>query len=241
MLLVFLKDAAHRAQRANEYRFAVWAEDEPAEDVLDLDVSPALADAMSRPRPKPDNSGFMRVGAAEYSAVEDAAGDGPSGPPGRVETLPAFRGAGNPTVVLRPHDDGTLPADLRETAATSALLAPFAGSGREDGGRMQAGRCRRSVARRADPAVPLCDVRRVHCRRARERRRLHRDYRRTRRRRAGRDEDRRGGRTERVACRISSGDTHLASTAPDPLAFERLLESRLAEVGVKGQDDAGCG
>ncbi|MDE2907470.1 MAG: hypothetical protein OXQ28_15450 [Acidobacteriota bacterium] len=99
LLLVFLKGAAHRAQR--EYRFAVWAEDDPAEDVLDLDLSPALADAMSRPRPKPDNSGFMRAGAAAHSAVEDAAGDGPSGPRARVETLPAFRGAGNPTVVPR--------------------------------------------------------------------------------------------------------------------------------------------
>ena len=41
------------------------------------------------------------------------------------------------------------------------------------------------------------------------------------------------------ACRISSGDTHLASTAPDPLAFERVVESRLAEVGVRGQDGTG--
>ena len=51
LLLVFLKDAAHRDQR--EYRFAVWAEREPAEDGLDLEVSLGLLDAMCSPRQKP--------------------------------------------------------------------------------------------------------------------------------------------------------------------------------------------
>ena len=40
------------------------------------------------------------------------------------------------------------------------------------------------------------------------------------------------------ACRISVGDTHLASTAPDARSFERLLKSRLAEIGVHRQDDS---
>ena len=71
LLLVFLKDAAHRAQR--EYRFAVWAEDEPAEDVLDLDVSPALADATSRPRPKPDK---QRIHAGRRGGVLGGRGRG---------------------------------------------------------------------------------------------------------------------------------------------------------------------
>ena len=66
MLLIFVKDAAHWGQR--EYRFAVCAEAEPAEDVLNLGVSPAMADAMSKPRPEPEGSGFMRAGAEEYSA-----------------------------------------------------------------------------------------------------------------------------------------------------------------------------
>ena len=39
LLLVFLKDAARRAQR--EYRFAVWAEDEPVEDASSAPTSPA--------------------------------------------------------------------------------------------------------------------------------------------------------------------------------------------------------
>ena len=43
------------------------------------------------------------------------------------------------------------------------------------------------------------------------------------------------------ACRISVGDTHLASTAPDTRSFERILRSRLAEVGVRSEDDAASG
>ena len=59
--------------------------DEPAEEVMDLDVSPALVDALRKPRPEPEDSGFVRAGAAEYSAVEDAAGDGPSEARARVD------------------------------------------------------------------------------------------------------------------------------------------------------------
>ena len=215
LLLIFLKDAAHRAQR--EYRFAVWAEDDPAEDVLDLDVSPALADAMMRPRPKPDNSGFMRAGAAEYSAVEDAAGDGPSGPRGRVETLPAFRDVGNPTVVPRPNDAETLPADLREMATASAALAAL----REAIEKARA-ECRQDAAAAAWHAERVL---RVLCAtfgaciagvRASERgfivitADLAGD---------GLVETRIVvGPEGKCACRITAGDTHLASTAPDPLA-----------------------
>ena len=40
-------------------------------------------------------------------------------------------------------------------------------------------------------------------------------------------------------CRISAGETHLACTAPDGRSFEAVLKSRLAEIGVNGQDDIG--
>ncbi len=238
LLLVFLKDAAHRAQR--EYRFAVWAEDDPAEDVLDLNVSPALADAMSRPRPKPDNSGFMRAGAAKYSAVEDAACDGPSGPRGRVETLPAFRGAGNPTVVPRPPDGDTLPADLRETAAASAALAAL-----REAVEMAGAECGQDAAAAAWHAEPvlrfLCATFGACIAGVRGSgdgfivitAELAGD---------GPVETRIVvGPDGTCASRIPAGDTHLASTAPDPLVFEQVQESRLAEVGVNGQDDAGRG
>ena len=54
LLLVFTKHAAHHAQR--EYRFLVWAEDDPAEDVVDFAVSPALVDAMWKPHGEPFDS-----------------------------------------------------------------------------------------------------------------------------------------------------------------------------------------
>ena len=43
------------------------------------------------------------------------------------------------------------------------------------------------------------------------------------------------------ACKVSTADGHLASDAPDVRAFEKVLESRLAEAGVRGQtgDDRG--
>ena len=37
------------------------------------------------------------------------------------------------------------------------------------------------------------------------------------------------------ACKISTGNTHVASTAPDVRSFERVLKQRLTEVGVHGQ------
>ena len=43
-----------------------------------------------------EGSGLVRPGAAEYSVVEGAAGDGSPEARERVETLPAFLGAGNP-------------------------------------------------------------------------------------------------------------------------------------------------
>ena len=100
----------------------MWAEDDPAEDVVDLEVSPALVDAMRKPRPELEDRGFVRPGAAEYSAVEDADRDGSPGARARVETLPAFLGAANPTVVPRFHDPETLPGDLRETATVRAVV-----------------------------------------------------------------------------------------------------------------------
>ncbi len=231
LLLVFLKDAARRPQR--EYRFAVWAEDDPAEAVLDLDVSPALVDAMRRPRPEREGSGFVRPGAAEYSAVEEPDGDGSSRARARVETVPAFLGAGNPTVVPRPHDAETLPDDLRETAAVRAAVEAL----HETVGTADAG-CRKDAAAAAWHAAPVlrflctafgCGI-------------------------AGMRVNEDGfivvtaelsaagaveasiavGPEGTCACTVSAGDTHLASTAPDVRSFERVLKERLAEVGVPG-------
>ena len=228
LLLVFLKDAARRAER--EYRFLLWAEDEPAEDVLDLDVSAALVDAMRKPRPEPEGAGFVRPGAAEYSAVEELDGGGSSR--ARVETLPAFLGAGSP-VVAPPRRDAAPPppGDPRETAAEHAAVEAL----REAVDAADAG-CRKDAAAAAWHARAvvrfLCatlggDVAAVRV-----------------------NED--GfivvaaefsgavgasiavGPDGSCACTVSAGDTHLAATAPDVRSFERVLQERLAEVGVPG-------
>ena len=228
LLLVFVKNAAHRDQR--EYRFAVWAEADPAEDVLDLDVSPALADAMSNPRPEPEGSGFMPAGGEEYSAVEDGDDDGPSRARARVETLPVFPGAGNPTMVPLHHDAETLPSDLRETAAARAAVEVLREAAERAGGVKAA-----AAAWHAEPVVWfLCTA--LDCRIAGMR--------------VNEDgfivvtaELTGNGPVETrivvgpdgtCACGISSGDTHLGATALDGRAFEQVLRERLVEVGVRG-------
>ena len=229
LLLVFLKDAAHRAQR--EYRFAVWAEDDPVEEALDLDVSPALVDAMRKPRSQPEGSGFVRAGAAEYSAVEELEGDGSSRARARVETLPAFLGAASPTVAPRPHDAESLPGDLRETATVRAAVEAL----HEAVGMADAG-CRKDAAAAAWHAEPvlrlLCSAFGCVI--------------------AGMRVSEEGfivvtaepsaadaveasitvGPEGTCACTVSAGDTHLACTAPDVQSFERAVRERLAEAGL---------
>ena len=234
LLLVFVKHAAHRAQR--EYRFLVWAEDEPAEDVLDLDASSALVGAMLKPRPEPEGGGFVRPGAAEYSAVEDAAGGGASGARARVEALPAFLGAGNPAVAPRPGDVETLPAAVRETADVragiealrSAVDRANAGCGKDAAaagwhaeavvrflcatfgcgvGSVQVGEDGFIVIAAELPGDDLVEVSITV------------------------------GPEGTCACRISAGGAHTAATAADVRSFETLLTERLAQVGVVASGD----
>ena len=231
LLLVFLKDAAHRAQR--EYRFAVWAEDEPAEDVLDLDASPALVDAMRKPRPQPEGSGFVRPGATEYSAVEELEGDGPSRARTRVEALPAFLGAGNPTVVPRSHDTGTLPGDQRETATVRAAVEAL----HEAVDAADAG-CRKDAAAAAWHAEPALRFLHAALGCAIAGMRVNEDgFIVVTAELAGNravEASIAVGPEGTYACTVSAGDTHLACTAPDVRSFERALKERLAELGVPG-------
>lgn len=228
LLLVFMKDAAHRAQR--EYRFAVWTGDDPAEDVLDLDVSAALVDAMRKRRPQPEGSGFVRAGAAEYSAVEEPAGDGFS--PARIETLPAFLGTGRPTVAPRPYDD-TLPGDLRETATVRAVVEAL----HEAVDRADAG-CRKDAAAAAWHAESVLGFLSAEFGCAITGVRVSEDglIVVTAEFSAARavEASIAVGPEGTCACKFSAGDAHLASTAPDVRSFERVLKERLAEVGVLG-------
>ena len=120
LLLVFLKDAAMRAQR--ESRFAVWMEQQPEEDTVDLEVSPALVDAMWKPRPEPEGSGLVPAGASESSTIEEIDGGGSPRERMHVEVLPAFAARSNPAVAPRRYDAEELASDLREAATAHASV-----------------------------------------------------------------------------------------------------------------------
>ena len=248
LLLVFLKHAAHRPQR--KYRFVVWAEREPEEDRVDLEVSPALADAMWRPRQQPEGSGLVPPGMNESSSVEELRDPGQPASV-RVEALPAFLGARNPAVAPRSYDRETLPDELRETATVRGAVETLREAvDRSDvAGRQDAA----AAAWHAEPVVrflcatldgAIAGVRVTEDGFIAITAQLAGD---------GPVETRIAvGPDGTCACTIRSGETLLASessptayrfrlTAPDPWAFERVLKSRLAEVGVHGEDDTGGG
>ena len=231
LLLVFAKHAAQRAER--EYRFLVWAEDEPPEDVVDLAVSPALVDAMWKLRSEPEGSGFLRAGPEEYSAVEELEGDGPLRAPSRVETMPAFLGTGNPAVAMRPRDDEAPPGGTTETATAGAEVEAL----REAVDRADPG-CRKDAAAAAWHAEPVLRFLRVtfvgvvaHVRVSED------GFIAITAQLPGDNQVEASiavGPEGTFACTVSAGETHLASTAPDARSFERVLKERLAEAGALG-------
>ena len=94
---------------------------------------------------------MLPAGGAEYSAVEDADGDGPSGARPRVEVLPVRAESGNPAVAPRPHGIETPAGDPREAAVRAALAGGVAGRPVD---RPAAG-CRRDAAAAAWHAGPV--------------------------------------------------------------------------------------
>ena len=236
LLLVFAKDAAQRVQR--EYRFAVWAEDEPAEDVLDLDISPALADAVSKPRPEPEGSGLMRAGADEYLAVEDAEGNDSTGATARVEFLPAFLAPGNPAVTPRVHSVETPRGEIHETDTARAALEALRSS--VDKSEAQYRKHAAAAAWHAEPIVRfLCATfgGAIASVRVNEEGYIVIAA------------ELPGGNLVAAtitvgpdgtcACRITAGGVDVAATAPDVRSFEEVLRCRLLELGVRSQDAAG--
>ena len=71
----FSRSTRHGAKRVQRLLFS--AKGEPEENRVDLGASPVLVDAMWKPRPEPEGRGFVRAGAAEYSAVDNRDVDGP--------------------------------------------------------------------------------------------------------------------------------------------------------------------
>jgi len=233
LLLVFMKDASYRAQR--EYRFAVWTVEEPAEDRVDLKVSPALLEAVRRERPEPEASGFVSAEVEESSALREIAGAGSCGLGPRVDTLPSFT-PGNTAikssryVIASPSDAGA-EATVVPTAAVRALRDAVAAAH---------AKCRLEAAAAAWYAEPIIrsfcssfgdEI--AHVRVS--------------------DENFivistavlpgavpvqatiAIGPEDTYACKITSGGTHTAHTAPDAQSFEELLKKRLLEVGVRGR------
>ena len=119
LLLVFLKHTVHRAQR--EYRFTVWTEEEPAEDWIDLDVTPALLQAMRKKRPELEGSGFVSAGVEESSTMEDIGGPGSSGRRLQVEAVPALA-AQDATIAPQRYVPERPPADAPEAAVAYATV-----------------------------------------------------------------------------------------------------------------------
>ena len=226
-----MKHAAHRAQR--EYRFAVWAEEEPKEDQVDLEVSPALLDAVQRPRKAPEGSGFVSAGRRSLQPSRKrtrAAGQGRECGSRRSR---AFAGYGNPTVRPRRYVE-RLPDDLRETmtayAAIDAMRGAVAGS--DASGQRDAA----AAAWHAEPIVRfLCSTFGdgiVGVRGSEE------NFIVITAEFSGDDLIETSiavGPDGTCACKMSVGETHLASMAPDVRSFERVLKDRLAEMGVLGE------
>ena len=234
LLLVFLKDAAQRDQR--EYRFFVWAEDEPSEDRVGLEVSPALVDAVWKPRKEPEGSGFVPAGADESLSVERMDYGGSSRAGGRVEALPALLGATNPTVAPWGDAVETVPRHLPETTVAPAAAVAALRAAVE---RVATG-SRRDAAAAAWHAEPVV---RFFCSTFGEGI-------------AGVRVSEEGfivvaaelagnglveasiavGPDGTCACRVSAGGAHMACTAADGRSFERVLKERLAEAGVRRRD-----
>ena len=119
LLLLFLKDVAYCRHR--EYRFVVWAEEEPRESSLDLSISSALIEAMQTPPRDPHGGGYLPAGVEESATVETLADV--SRPSERVEVLPVVAGTGNPTVAPRGYDVARLPGDPGEGTTAYAAFA----------------------------------------------------------------------------------------------------------------------
>ena len=237
LLLLFLESAAHRARR--EYRFAVWAQDEAGRDRVDLQVSPALLDAMQNP-PKAAAAGGigMSAGVDERAVIEEVDDHGPPRVQVQVEAPPGSPGTINPIVAPARYDAERLPDDLRATAAIHAAAEAL----RAAVDQLDTGSSRDAAAAawRAEAVVRFfCSTYGGGITGVRV------------------SEDSfivitaeipgneliavtiAVGPDGTCACQVSTAHGQVASAAPDTRSLEQVLSSRLAEVGVRGQGAAG--
>ena len=236
LLLLFMESAAHRAQR--EYRFAVWAQEEPGRDRVDLKVSPALLDAMQNSPPAPAGGSRMSAGVDECSAVEEVDDHGPPRVQVHVETPPGSMETINPIIAPPRYDAEHLPGDLRETAATHAAAAALRAA--VDQLDAESSRDAAAAAWRAESVVRFfCSTYGGAVAGVRV------------------SEDSFVVITAEIpgnelvevtiavgpdgtcACQVSTAHGQVASASPDTRSLEQVLASRLAEVGVRGQAGTG--
>ena len=232
LLLFFLESAAHRARR--EYRFAVWAQDDSGRDRVDLQVSPALLDAMQNPLKAVAVGIGMSAGVDECAVIEEVDDHGPPRVQVHVEAPPGSLGTINPIVAPARHDVERFPDDLRATAAIHAAAEALRAavdqldtrSSRDAaaaawlsepvvrffcstyGGAVTGVRVSEDsfmVVTAEIPGNELVEVTIVV------------------------------GPDGTCACQVSTARGQVASASPDPRALEQVLTSRLAELGVRGQ------
>ena len=236
LLLLFMESAAHRAQR--EYRFAVWAQDEPGRDRVDLQVSPALLDAMQNPPEAAADGIGMSAGVDERAVIEEVDDHGPPRVQVHVEAPPGSPGTINPIIAPPRYDAERLPDDLRETAAIRAAAEALRAA--VDQLDAESSRDAAAAAWRAEAVVRFfCSTYGGAITGVRV------------------SEDSFIVVTAEVpgnelvevtiavgpdgtcACQISTARGQLASASPDTRALEQVLTSRLAELGVRVQAGAG--
>ena len=232
LLLVFMKDAVHRAQR--EYRFAVWSgggtaqgpggpEDLASAGRGDAEGAAGARGQRVRAGPGPRNRRSWRK----------PGGPGASSERLYVEALPAFAG-GRRAVAPQHYVVDRLPGDVLETAvarvAVEALRAAV--DGLEAGRRQQAA----AAAWHAEPVVRfLCSAFEVGIADVRVSEEnfivltgaLSGD--------APVEVAIAVGPDGSCACRMSTGGVDMACTAPDVRSFGQVLKVRFAEVGVHGR------
>ena len=125
MRSIFVKGIERRDQR--EYRFVVWADDEPSEEIVDLDASLALLEAVEKPaEAQPEDSPDSEADPDEHGSVplngigENEANPIPTPPP--HPPLPDLIQTASMPVVPYPHSTTDLSPDIRKIVTTHSAL-----------------------------------------------------------------------------------------------------------------------
>ena len=242
LLLVFIKPATYRAQR--EYRFAVWAHEDPGRDGVDLgvdlQVSPALLDAMQNPPKALAGGSSLSANMGESSTVEEVDDHGPPRVQVHVEAPPSHMGMVSPIIAPTRYDVERLASDPRDAAAIRAAAEALRAAVGQLGA--ESGRDAAAAAWHAEPVVRFfCSTYGTEIAGVR----------------VSEDSfivitaDVPGNELVEVtiavgpdgtcASKVRTAHGQVASASPDTQSLQKALTNRLADVGVRGQAGAGLG